>query len=271
MLDLYCVMTENCNLSCDHCYMSAGPRKKHTTVSSENFQKMLRHLPITKTRIALTGGEVFTVEDNLRAYLELIENENKKRENKNRINIQVQTNGFWLKKRNAKDMLQYLREKRVIDLDISSDDSYHEKQGLRLDLELISLARSYIPEVSLRGAGPDVLPLGRAKSVETSRLIYPLSCKNSNRGINSDVTIRNNGAVYPCCFPIFKYQGNVFEEPLLDILNRAKEDPRFVALNKYGLRGIALQDGVESAELERKIAEFGSCSVCADLYGRSCK
>lgn len=270
MLDLYCVMTENCNLSCDHCYMSAGPKKRHTTVSSENFQKMLEHLPLTRTRIALTGGEIFTVEDSLRNYLELIEIENKKRENKNRINIQVQTNGFWLKRGNACDILQYLREKRVTDLDISSDDRYHEKQGLRLDPKLVNLARSYIPEVSVRGVG-NVLSIGRAYGANNTYSLDSWLCKNANRGRNSDVTVRNDGKVYPCCFPIFEYSGNIFEEPLINILDRAKEDPRLRVLNNYGFRGIALADGAKSIELEKLILKRGTCGACAELYGKNCR
>lgn len=270
MLDLYCVMTENCNLSCDHCYMSAGPRKKHTTVSSENFQKMLQHLPVTRTRIALSGGEIFTVEDSLRDYLDLISTANEKREKKQRINVEIQTNGFWLKKRNARKLLAYLSERDVSELDISSQDKYHLEAGLKIDEKLIFLAREYIPIVRKRGVG-NVLSVGRAEGTKDTYTIIPSLCKNANKGKNSDITIRNSGKVYPCCFPFFEYAGNVFEEPLLDILNRAKEDPRFLALNKEGFRGIASADGVSFTELEKLILDRGTCGACADLYGKSCK
>lgn len=270
MLDLYCVMTENCNLSCDHCYMSAGPKKKHTTVSSENFQKMLGHLPITRTHIALTGGEIFTVEDSLRDYLDLISIANEKREKKQRINVEIQTNGFWLKKRNARELLSYLSEKDVYELDISSADKYHQNQGLKIEEKFIELAKEYIPIVGSRGA-ENALPIGRANGIDGTFSFYPLMCKNVNKGKNSEVTIRNSGKVYPCCFPIFEYSGNVFEEPLLDILNRAKVDPRFIALNNHGLRGIALEDGIKTKELEKLILERGTCGACVELYGNCTK
>lgn len=269
MLDLLCVMTENCNLRCEHCYMSASPGKKDTTVTSENFQQILSHLPNIQTRVGLTGGEIFTVEDSLRNYLDLIEKENKKRIAHSKINIGIQTNGFWLKRENAADMLDYLRSKQVHTLDIASNDRHHKKEGLKLDDSLIELARIYLPVVVFRGV-ENAIPIGRASGKPAVHK-NAKRCQGANQYENSVLTIRNNGKVYPCCYPFFEYEGNIFQENLVDILKRANKDPRLTALNENGLRGIACYDGFDSKKVNRLIDRYGSCGACAKIYGASLK
>ncbi|VVB79294.1 7-carboxy-7-deazaguanine synthase [uncultured archaeon] len=259
-------MTENCNLRCSHCYMSAGPRKKETTTSSENFQKMLEHLPDNDTRMVLTGGEIFTVEDSLRDYLELIKSENNTRKKSDSIRVLLQTNGFWLNGRNAEKLLSYLKEMDVTELDVSSYDRRHAQQGLRLKQYVKGLVLEYFPKSGFRGVDAAVMPLGRAKKARKS---YSAEyCIGANKKKKSSVTIRSSGIVSPCCFSLLKYEGNVFEEPLLDILNRARENPRLQALNRSGFIGLAKYDKIDFAHLEQLINQFGECGACAKIYGQ---
>ena len=270
MLDLYCVVTENCNLKCRHCYMSAGPRKKHTTIDPENFRKLLRNLPVEQTKLALSGGEILTEEAKLRQYIADVEIMNESRGSYKKIEIELQTNGFWLKRKNAVKLLQFFKEKKIQAIDITSDDRYHSEQKLELTPAEIQMARSFFPGLIYRGVGAkDVIPLGRAKTME-NKSFYLTSYDNECKiAINQKaLTIRNNGKVYPCCYPMFSLEGNVFEEPLETILKRAKKHPRFQTLRQRGLRGMAIYDGVEKDRIDDLIKNHGVCGACYMIYGQ---
>jgi MoaA/NifB/PqqE/SkfB family radical SAM enzyme len=248
--------------------MSAGPGKKDTTVSAENFERMLGHLPIVKTRMTISGGEIFTVEDRLKEYLDLIDLENKKRDNNRKIGITLQTNGFWLKRKNAEEVLVNLKLRKIDQLDIASSDRYHNEQGLTLTPDLISLAERYIPDVMFRGSNYQIMPIGRAEHKRREYLNYKLDCKKACEKFNWNLSIKNSGQVSPCCFSFFTYPGNIFEEPLLEIIKKGKKDPRLEALDKRGFRGIAKVDGFNWRKIKDLIWNFGKCGACAKLYGK---
>lgn len=270
MLGISCVLTENCNLSCSHCYMSAGPGKEDTTVTRKDFEKMLSHLPAEKLDLGLSGGEIFTVEERLREYLELIEIENQKRRGDQKIRIIIQSNGFWLKKKNVRTMLSYLKEKNVNALNIASNDKYHQEQGLKLNEDLISLAKEYFSQVLITGASDQLMPIGRANN-QPARLIIFGQCSSKNYKDYRTLTIKNNGRVYPCCFQFFPYPGNIFEESLSSILQRVEKNPRLSALDNEGIEGIAKYDKFNAERISTLIRLLGDCGTCGQLYGRNLK
>ena len=258
-------MTKNCNLKCNHCYLSCGPNMRNTTVSQENFKSMVDHLPKRELiEMMLTGGEIFTLGNQLNFYIESIEKENSLREDK--ISLSLQTNGFWLKEKNAEKTLKYLRGKKVRGLDIASNDEYHLEQGFKITKKDIELASKFM-EISYRGTEKEyVVPTGRAKNiVSTKKAGYEgKSCKNAL--IKKDFNINNQGFVYPCCYQFFNYPGNIFEEPLYQILNKATKDPRFNALDREGIKGIVEYDGFKIKEFEEMIEEYGVCGACSKVY-----
>ena len=260
-------MTRNCNLECNHCYLSCGPNKKNTTVSLENFQNILNHLPKGELiDMVLTGGEIFTLGDQLNNYLETFERQNSFR--KNKISLELQTNGFWLKNKNAKGILKYLLKKKVTRLDIASNDKYHSEQGLKLTEKEIALASKFM-ELTYRGTEKKyVVPTGRAKNIiSTKQAGYDgKECKEAL--IKKDFNMNNLGIVYPCCYHFFNYLGNIFEEPLNEILNRAKKSPRFNILSEKGISGMVEYDGFKIKEFREMVEEYGVCGACSKVYGK---
>ena len=39
------VTTRNCNVTCKHCYLTAGPGKKGTSINEEDFERVVGHFP----------------------------------------------------------------------------------------------------------------------------------------------------------------------------------------------------------------------------------
>jgi MoaA/NifB/PqqE/SkfB family radical SAM enzyme len=228
--------------------MCAGPRKKDTTISPENFGRMLSNLPVTKTDIAIGGGEIFTVFDHVVAYLDLIRQQNSSRDRKSRIVTSLQTNGFWLKRKDARDILGYLKDQGVSLLDIASKDDYHREQGLSLSSANVALANRFI-KTKFRGVGRSIMPLGRAAHLDVYYYMGYDCKKVSKQNMSSsprrwELTIRNDGSVSPCCYSLLRYEGNIFSESLESILKRARGDPDFQALSTSGLGEVLRRDGV---------------------------
>ena len=94
---VYFVTTLNCTHECSHCYLSAGPGKKDTTISQADFVKVIDNLPKKSVDLALSGGEVFSIKDSFYSFLDYITWDNKMRKKKKqgKISVDVQTNGFW--------------------------------------------------------------------------------------------------------------------------------------------------------------------------------
>ena len=69
-LEIYFVITPNCNYRCKHCYIAAGPRRKDETISEKDFRQVIDHLPKVSLELGLSGGEVFTIKDTLYDYLD---------------------------------------------------------------------------------------------------------------------------------------------------------------------------------------------------------
>lgn len=272
MLDIYCVATENCNLRCRHCYMCAGPGKEDTTISPENFGKMLANLPVTKTDIAIGGGEIFTVMDHINSYLDLIKQYNYSRSEMKKISVFLQTNGFWLKRKDAREVLGYLKERGVSSLDIASNDEYHREQGLTLDDEDIRLAKKFVPTI-FRGNDSDIMPLGRGRSLEIDHAPMNYKCSAIvKRNISPDshikkITVRNDGSVSPCCYSLIRYGGNIFSESLESIFERSEIDVRLQALANEGLKGFLLADGFLDEEINSSLKDLGKCRTCAKYLG----
>jgi MoaA/NifB/PqqE/SkfB family radical SAM enzyme len=255
--------------------MSAGPGKEDTTVSLKNFKKMLKNLPNENIEMILTGGELFTVEERLMEYLTQLKNL-REGENRKEIYLHLQTNGFWLKRKNAKETLQNLKDLNVNHLDITSRDYYHRQQGLKLEMEKIELASQFIP-TTFRGVRKSyVAPFGRAEKLKIARGIeFNEHCKNAISYNMTDVVIKTTGKVSPCAYARFEYPGNVFEEPLRGIIERAEEDRVMNALNTHGLLGLAHLQDKDLLEFSITARKEGVCVVCkreySDRYGLGAK
>ncbi|MBN2459916.1 4Fe-4S cluster-binding domain-containing protein [Candidatus Woesearchaeota archaeon] len=290
---IYFVTTLNCTAECGHCYLSAGPGKAHTTISHDDFVRVINHLPKKSCDLTIAGGEVFTMKNQLYAFLNYIKEENSRREKnrKGKIIVELQTNGFWAKTTNKiKRTLEELADLGVSSLDISSYDKHHEAAGInQYNLEMLQeqmdsklaeledMSLLTIPLIEIRGASPhkyNLMPIGRANNfkVPLSRLYCDfdvLGCKNFLK--EGDVNIREDGSVYACCFSLFKLPGNIFEDSLEVILARAAKDKKFQALDAQGIKGLALLDGYSAKQINSSIKKMGKCGFCYSEYVRTGK
>lgn len=265
---VYFSLTQNCNLACNHCYMEAGPGKRDTTMGLDDFTKAIGNMPETRLELEITGGEVFTLGKRFYDYLAIIRDSGKP------IEVEVQTNGFWAKSLPAMNrILDRLVDFDVKKLDITSSDSYHTEQGIEKNwlrrLRVAANRRKISAEI--RGANfSEVWPVGRGKFLGLDNYMDAGDdmCYYHLKG-DSCLTIGEDGSVYPCCFRYFPL-GNVIEEPLLDIIERVREEPRFKALTDDGLRGLAVYDGWDMEEVDEIINTEFECGFCImHLHGDS--
>ena len=273
---MYFVTTRNCNLRCGHCYMGGRPGLKDTTISDDDFKKAVNNLPKVPISLKLSGGEIFTVPDSLFSFLGHIQDVNKerKRSHKGRIETHVQTNAFWAMKKNPVPVLEKLANLGVEGLDITSNDPFHQKQGIHPD-KLYSLrekAREYFPIVGVRGGPPmeNAMPTGRPRMNGV-----PMGYHSGGmcEGVFDDLelTVDEKGDVYPCCFNFFKFPGNLIEEPLTKILKRAKKEKRLHELNWGGPKALARLEGVPFGRVNKLVYDHGDCGACFELFSKDCK
>jgi MoaA/NifB/PqqE/SkfB family radical SAM enzyme len=272
----YFVLTENCNLECAHCYMNAGPGKKDTTISQHDFEKCINHLPPLGADLILTGGEVFTIKNQLYGFLDYLKYTNAQRQRKNQgqLEVRIQTNGFWAKSDAlAKKTVKELVDLGVVDFDISSWDKFHREQGIKEEwLDKIYYEATELglkdKAISIRGAlKKNVFPMGRGNSIHKyfPHLTYSMDCKKALD--TYDLTIHPDGKVYNCCFSICNLPGNLIKEPLTKIIAKAKKDPRFIAIKKGGVVELAVNEGLFTRPEAQQLAKkYSKCGFCALVY-----
>ncbi|MBL7100561.1 MAG: radical SAM protein [Nanoarchaeota archaeon] len=264
------VLTRKCNLRCGHCYIEGGPEHANTTISEENFKRIIDHLPNKRINLVLTGGEVFTIKDKLFNFLTYIKSINKDRKEKNQIDVTVQTNAYWAKNEKMMESnLSDLSSLGVKSLDVTSDDPNHFEEGIdpdslkRLDETLFS--SEFFDDYIIRGVSlTESVPLGRAKGKIPEKCNRHLKCIYAIK--SGSITIREDGKVYPCCYSIFPIKGNLIEQPLTKILKQSRRDKRLAALNRGGIKKLALVDGYSKKNLEKLISEYDECGFCMKYY-----
>ncbi len=265
---IYFQTTNDCTGNCRHCFQNSGPGKEHTTISQENFSKVIDHLPKNIVELELTGGEIFKDRPTLYGYLKRIKDINEIRENK--IIVEVQTNGFWAENNFiVENELEKLSRFGVTALHITSKDPYHFEQGIKKEylerIESINKKFGFLDDVCIFESG-DIFPKGRGKNVINAKTFYysqDLECKGSLN--NNYVTINFDGAVYMCCFNLFRLPGNIIEDSLEIIIEKAKEVPTLKALNAQGIKGLAKLIEIPNTIINRRIQKYGECGYCAKL------
>jgi hypothetical protein len=275
---LYFVLTENCNLRCRHYYLDACPGKEDTTIPEKDFRAVIRHLPKVGLDLNLGGGELFSIKDVLYSSLDYIRFENRRRErnNQGQIEITVQTNGsLGRSDERILTTLEELSDFEVHALDIASGDRYHFEQGVKLEnlQRIVALSEEYglIEDIEIRGTAKrsHVVPIGRAaeNGFRARDMKIPQSwvwCKDVFD--NHEFVIRQDGSVYPCCFGLFSFPGNVIQEPLVNIVRRAKRQKKFKMLNAKGPRPLFRAEGYSAREVDELIRKRGLCGMCFALY-----
>lgn len=250
MSSAYWRITNNCNIKCKHCCYNCGPGKE--TMSKENIEKVVDHLPKNIKDLEITGGEVFTIKPTLYHTLSYLQS--KKFQD---LNVIVQTNGFWVTDEDSTyEVLKELYDLGVKKINFTSDDEYHIEQGINTEklkyhketpirLALKKLKKeerkvfSLPIKIGLRGA-KRIYPFGRGKSFPKEKLRKTSWCLAESilRKGKEHITIDPAGQVYPCCFGVTPSLGCAINTPLEELFEKARESPILTSLSNGGLQKV---------------------------------
>lgn len=269
---IYFSVTKNCNLSCNHCFQSASPNRRDTTISKDNFIKVIDNFPKHEVGLILTGGEVYSIKNQFYDFLRIINKSNDSR--KEKIETTVQTNASWAtSSKRIEKVLGELQEFGVKELDVTSNDEWHYAQGIKeenLDLiEKINEREKYLEDIYMRGAGEThkIFPKGRGKNIalKENMMINYTYCENSL--YTGNVNINPKGEVYMCCFGIYRLPGKIINNPLEKILKKGFNDRVLNGLNNGGIKEVAKIKGMKAKKIKKEVERHGNCGLCAKLNG----
>ncbi|HJN91620.1 MAG TPA: radical SAM protein [Dehalococcoidia bacterium] len=284
---LYWVFTHNCNLRCAHCYNWSRPGAP--TITPDQADAVLRHLPAKIRRINLSGGEPLAeAELLLRLLTEL-------RPRYADAHIQIQTNGDLL----DEAMLTKLLAAGLNHVSIASEDEWHTRsdrkfpalrdlfasQGLMEkklgDPGTGSDRDAAIPTYSIWGATPDfwvggVWPRGRAfKHGLAKRAPDHNFCDRwsgalgflDNGSSQQEFAVQLT-SVYACCPGTIEPLGDLAEEPLSEIVARHADSPIWQALSHGDPEAMGIADGIDRDQARERIEELGSVCLWCDEFFR---
>lgn len=284
MQSIYWVLTRKCTQSCSHCYISCGPDGE--SLSENDVDRIVENLSPTAEQIILAGGELLVVKPLLLRALDGLYSKYA-----NKTKLMIQTNGDLLDEESVEEILDH----HVCRIDVSSMDEFHNNRYARerIDGLLASKGMTFLefPKVadddgnvppmvySFWGSTPDLWLGGmwpRGRALENS--IWSRNPAHNFCGIWSggigflendspaqEINIRLSQA-YPCCPATKVSLCDVRNEPLLDILDRYRDNPVFEALNKGEPVDMGIEYGISREFASRRIEELGSCCLWCDEF-----
>ena len=286
MESIYWVFTHNCNLRCAHCYNFSRPGAP--TITRDQADAVLAHLPAATNRFILSGGEPL-VEPELLRYLVV-----RGRERYPQAWIAVQTNGDLL----DAEALRWLLDSGVDHISIASQDAFHPRPDGKFDAlrELLSghglierdvadpathhERRAAGPDFSIWGASPElwiggIWPRGRAMKYGLAQLLPEHNFCNlwsGALGFLDDGSAMQEIAIqlttaYPCCPGTVEPLGDLALEPLEAMLDRHRDDPVWQALNAGDPEAMGVAAGFDREHARQRILELGSvCLWCDEFF-----
>jgi len=288
---IWLLITRKCPLRCRHCYFCGSPDGESMTV--EQAQNMVKHLPAGVETIGISGGEPFTMPKLLRKTLESIQERNFP----DLTSVTLQTLGFWASDR--KKTIRILKE--LIELGANSFyiygvDHWHSEQGLNLKNQemLISVLKdefgAYQPDrassvealftkgritFSRAHRTGKILPIGRGawatKPEEQQEIDTSFDCRIAKGFLylNPDgyiYTVNYNGEVHYCTHLTAPALGNIFDRPLVQLLKNARKRKVFRVLNEGNIVDYAENVcGIPREEAEAGIRQLGKCVYCGKI------
>lgn len=263
------IITQQCNVSCGHCWFNCGPEKtaKMTTSQGKNYLTQINNAGAHW--VSFTGGEPFLEYDLLHQLIHLASDLGLKTE--------TVTNCFWGKNAaKAKEKLGLLAGAGLNVLNISVDDFHQEhipldnvrncyQEAVDLDIKIVLLVvthsrsilnqgkiRKVLNDDNIQVLGSDRVqdphallietpfyPVGRGIGINQDFLILGQSnidgpCKE----VLCDVGIAPSGFVYPCCGPLSCLSsmkiGNLNDSGLQEVLESAWQINFFKQLRSEG-------------------------------------
>ena len=266
------ILTEQCNLSCRHCWLNSGPDKTSRMERDEAFSfiDQAKNIP-TLEWISITGGEPFLLQDMLRAVISFATNKS--------LRTECVTNCFWAEsEQKATTILERLQQVGLEVINISADDFHQDRlpfervltcyraaKKLRMKIVIMcTVSRSSTLTASRvvsklgdrgihilrRGVSPQepvralaiqsgFIPAGRAANIpEQERAIGDGPVNGPCRLVLRDVSIAPSGHVLSCCSALGASDafsiGNARDEELQTIIHRAANMAPFRILMDEG-------------------------------------
>lgn len=296
------ILTERCNVKCNHCWLESGPDKKAQMELDEalSYIDQAEEIP-TVEWISLTGGEPFLLPEML---LRLVEYASGKG-----LRTECVTNCFWAETgETAERELRGLMEAGLDVINISADD-FHQHHipfervrncytaAKRLGLKIVimcTLAQSSRlnvreiakllgdediclagPGTSTKGASAlaaetGFIPAGRAAKIPKDEwLIGSGTLEGSCKVVLRDVTISPLGTVLACCSAAGLVEvaevGSARHDRLLRLIEAAGQRMLFEVLSTEGPLGVQRRLGLG---LQRKYVN--KCHLCYEVLSDPC-
>ena len=284
------LLTERCDVACRHCWFSSSP-DGNASMTLEQAKRYVDEAAVNGARwVSFTGGEPFLVYGLLRgltAYASSRELFN-----------EAVTNCNWATSRKtALDLLSPLRDAGLDTLNLSVDDFHQECIPLErvrncyeaakwLELKpvlMIAVKKDSVitadrigeimedPSIQVLGGErvpkPSAIvmethfaPVGRGEKIPKHELRHIHVESEPCRQLLTDIGVRPNGDVMPCCGPLGAQDdaviGNLDEESLREVLERAWLNPRLREIYETGFRQI---DG----------SYVSRCHMCVEAYQKN--
>lgn len=197
------------------------------------------------------------MEENLFGYLDVIKSKNRLAQNYDKINVMIQTNGTLTKK------IKQLEKYNLLYLQIASDDDYHRSEGC--DESKILKLESELPMKHNRVGAKDIMAVGKSSNLFPSYYKCPETCSNFENNLIFTMDWRGN--ISPCGkgFGFFKLEGNLIEEPLLEIVERNAKKQLIRKLLDGGISEVAKYKNISEEKINELKEKYGSGGLCCYL------
>lgn len=279
------VITQRCDILCDHCVVSGSGRKKGTT-SVEKLGAIFKQINECQSinKVCFTGGEPFIYHDLLAEGAKLVE--------KSSLSSSVVTNANWaISTSRCENRLSVLEH--GIDTIAISCDKYHQQHvpldnvkrvievglGLGFDIAIMSThlsnEKSNIKEVesslhqykdSIEISSQSIVPIGRAKELINERMKTGYCCC----GVADKPVIDHDGSVHGCCGPSLNVKranplllGNINKESLQTIVNKAQNNLFLQSIRVIGPK--LFKKHLHSAGIEIPYECDHHCELCLKM------
>jgi MoaA/NifB/PqqE/SkfB family radical SAM enzyme len=273
-------ITEKCNFSCRHCYMSSNPNVNDTLEKKDIFSVVdqLNNKKYHTSGILISGGEPF-----LHQELDSIIKYASKRIKP----IIVFTNGYWVSDIDkTRKRLKELRKLGCEHVKFSINDKYHQEfigeEKRNVILELYQKPEKGFPLIELNHEKDEVDPRGKAISLPKEALKlnddrnedayedwdmpFYNPCNVAGRDLfrKANLSIKATGEVYPCGWFV-RSLGNIKKDSIDTIVSNFWNDKEYESIVKQGPQAIARQRGMPEDEIRQRFLE-SPCKLCYDLY-----
>lgn len=287
------MLTYRCNVACAHCLVQASPHRKEW-MKEEDAKTWLKELRSYRNGhiklIAITGGEPFfdfPLLQSISSYAQELG-----------FIVTVVSNAFWAS--SEEKALQVLQELPSIDVLAVSTDQYHlpfipienicnavkaaQQIGLHIEVslatenkksieykKLLEKVHSFIPKEHVNEV--ITIPVGRAASeIEMDKWNITSKALNVPCRMASFPVILPSGRISPCVGPLMTLPGdhalmlgNLCEESVKDIFDRAEKNILLQTIRTIGFAGLSLL--LEKYDYKDKLPKsIVSGSICDFCY-----